>query len=42
MVSSQALGTFEADQLTKLDVGMLKRRIATTEFNKGNIDQFRI
>jgi hypothetical protein len=42
MVSSQALSTFEADQLTKLDVGMLKRRIATTEFNKGNIEQFRI
>ena len=42
MVSTQALSTFEADQLTKLDVGMLKRRIATTEFNKGNIDQFRI
>lgn len=42
MVSSQALGNFEADQLTKLDVGMLKRRIATTEFNKGNIEQFRI
>jgi len=42
MVSAQALSTFEADQLTKLDVGMLKRRIATTEFNKGNIEQFRI
>jgi hypothetical protein len=42
MVASQALSKFDADLMTKLDVGMLKRRIATTEFNKGNIEQFRI
>jgi hypothetical protein len=42
MVSSQALSKFDADLMTKLDVGMLKRRIATQEFNKGEIQNFRL
>jgi len=41
MVSSQALGNYEADQLTKLDTGMLKRRVATQQFNKGITDSFK-
>lgn len=42
MVSTQALSKFDADLITKLDTGMLKRRVATLEFNKGNNQLFRI
>lgn len=42
MVSTQALSKFDADLITKLDTGMLKRRVATQEFNKGNSQIFRI
>jgi hypothetical protein len=42
MTASQALGRFEADTLTKLDLGMLKRRIATHEFNSGSMDHSRL
>ena len=42
MTASQALGRFEADTLTKLDLGMLKRRIATHEFNSGSTEHFRL
>lgn len=41
MVSSQALSKYDADLMTKLDVGMLKRRIATQQFNKGFTDNFK-
>ena len=41
MVSSQALSKYDADLMTKLDVGMLKRRIATQQFNKGMTDNFK-
>jgi hypothetical protein len=42
MVSSQALSKFDADLMAKTDVGMLKRRIATQQFNSGNIDAFKL
>jgi hypothetical protein len=42
MVSSQALSKFDADLMAKTDVGMLKRRIATQQFNAGNIDAFKL
>jgi uncharacterized Zn finger protein (UPF0148 family) len=42
MVASQAFGTFEADQLTKLDTNMLKRRVATQQFNQGMTEHFKI
>jgi hypothetical protein len=42
MVASQALGKFEAETLTKLDTGMLKRRIATHQFNSGMTDHFKL
>jgi hypothetical protein len=42
MTATQALGRFEADTLTKLDLGMLKRRIATNEFNSGSTEHFRL
>jgi hypothetical protein len=42
MVSSQALSKFDADLMAKTDVGMLKRRIATQNFNSGHMDTFRI
>jgi hypothetical protein len=42
MVSTQALSKFDAELMTKLDSGMLKRRAATQEFNKGNVSIFRI
>jgi hypothetical protein len=42
MVSSQALSVFDADLMTKLDTGMLKRRIATQQFNLGRTEHFKI
>jgi hypothetical protein len=42
MVASQALSAHDADLMTKLDVDMLKRRIATQAFNSGLTEQFRI
>ena len=41
MVASQALSKYDADMMTKLDVGMLKSRIATQQFNKGLTEHFR-
>jgi hypothetical protein len=41
MVASQALSKYDADMMTKLDVGMLKSRIATQQFNKGFTDNFK-
>jgi hypothetical protein len=41
MVASQALSKYDADLMTKLDTGMLKRRVATHQFNSGNIENFR-
>ena len=41
MVASQALSKFDAELMTKLDTGMLKRRIATHQFNAGNTENFR-
>lgn len=42
MVSSQALSKFDADVMTKLDTGMLKRRVATQQFNHGMTEHFKI
>ena len=42
MVSSQALSKFDADPFAKTDSSMLKRRIGTTMFNKGNTRSFRL
>ena len=42
MVSSQALSTYNADLLAKTDLGMLKRRVATQQFNMGMTDNFRM
>ena len=42
MVSSQALSKFDADLLAKTDLGMLKRRVATQQFNMGMSDNFRM
>jgi hypothetical protein len=42
MVASQALSKYDADMMTKLDVGMLKSRIATQQFNRGFTDNFKI
>lgn len=42
MVASQALSKYDADLMTKLDVDMLKRRVATQEFNRGFTDHFKI
>lgn len=41
MVSSQALSKFDAEMLSKMDLGMLKRRVATQQFNKGETTSFR-
>jgi len=41
MVSSQALSKFDADLLAKTDMSMLKRRIATNEFNAGHTEGFK-
>jgi hypothetical protein len=41
MVASQAVSKYDADLMTKLDTGMLKRRVATHQFNSGNIENFR-
>jgi hypothetical protein len=41
MVASQALSKYDADLMTKLDSGMLKRRVATHQFNSGNTENFR-
>ena len=42
MVTTQALSKFDADLMTKLDTGMLKRRVATQQFNHGMTDNFKI
>jgi hypothetical protein len=42
MVSSQALSKFDADLFAKTDASMLKRRIGTSLFNKGNAKSFRL
>jgi hypothetical protein len=42
MVASQALSKYDAEMMTKLDVGMLKSRVATQQFNRGLTDQFRV
>ena len=42
MVASQALSKFDADLLAKTDVGMLKRRVGTTLFNKGHVEHFKL
>jgi hypothetical protein len=42
MVASQALSKYDAEMMTKLDVGMLKSRVATQQFNKGFIDHFKV
>jgi hypothetical protein len=42
MMATQALSKFDADLMTKLDTGMLKRRVATMEFNKGEHQNFRL
>lgn len=42
MVSTQALSKYDAELLTKLDTGMLKRRVATQQFNLGHAENFRI
>lgn len=41
MVASQALSKYDADLMTKLDTGMLKRRVATHQFNAGHTENFR-
>jgi hypothetical protein len=41
MVASQALSKYDADLMTKLDSGMLKRRVATHQFNTGHTENFR-
>jgi hypothetical protein len=42
MVASQALSKFDADLMAKTDIGLLKRRIATQEFNSGITSNFRL
>jgi hypothetical protein len=42
MVASQALSKYDAEMMTKLDVGMLKSRVATQQFNKGLTDHFKV
>lgn len=41
MVSTQALSKYDAELMTKLDTGMLKRRVATQQFNRGMTDNFK-
>lgn len=41
MVASQALSKYDAEMLTKLDVGMLKGHVATHQFNSGFTDHFK-
>lgn len=41
MVASQALSKYDAELMTKLDAGMLKRRVATHQFNTGHTENFR-
>ena len=41
MVSTQALSKYDAELLTKLDSGMLKRRVATQQYNAGHAENFR-
>ena len=41
MVASQALSKYDADLMTKLDVGMLKRRAAAHGFNAGDMSNFK-
>jgi hypothetical protein len=41
MVSTQALSKYDAEMMTKLDTGMLKRRVATQQFNKGMTENFK-
>ena len=42
MVASQALSKYDAEMMTQLDVGMLKSRVATQQFNKGLTDHFKV
>lgn len=42
MVSSQALSTHDADLLSKTDLGMLKRRMATDAYHSGATSMFRL
>lgn len=42
MVSTQALSKYDAELMSKLDLGMLKRRVATQLFNKGTVENFKI
>jgi hypothetical protein len=42
MVASQALSKFDANQFSKADLDMLKRRAATHQFNAGKLETFRI
>ena len=42
MVSTQALSKYDAELMSKLDLGMLKRRVAHQQFNKGIVDNFKI
>jgi hypothetical protein len=41
MVSTQALSKYDAELMSKMDLGMLKRRVATQQFNKGETTSFR-
>jgi hypothetical protein len=41
MVASQALSKYDAEMMTKLDVGMLKSRVATQHFNQGFTEHFK-
>ena len=41
MVSTQALSKYDAELMSKLDMGMLKRRVATQMFNKGSLENFK-
>lgn len=42
MVASQALSKYDAEMMTKLDMGMVKRRISTDSFNSGLTSNFRL
>ena len=42
MVSTQSLSKYDADLLTKLDIGLLKKQISNSAFLGGKTDQFRL
>jgi hypothetical protein len=42
MVASQALSKHDAELMAKLDMGMVKRQVSTHQFNKGNIEHFKL